>query len=66
MSFFPKYSAVITRSGSSITVKQFFSSTDARLYYNEAKAQGKDVYLYFMPLKRRTNTINPAPIEVTL
>lgn len=65
MSFIPKYSAVITRSGSAITVKQFISSSEARKYYNDAKAQGKDVYFYFMPLKRRTTTVNPAPIEVT-
>jgi hypothetical protein len=65
MAYLPKFSAVIIKDGSTITIKQFYLTTEARLYYKDAINAGKDAYYYFRAKKRRSNFPYPAPVNIT-
>ena len=68
MSFYSKkYSTlIVVNPDDTIKVKQFEDSTECTLQYRQALADGKDAYMYLMPVKRKSAVDNPSPVEVTL
>ena len=62
----PKYAAVIVDDGDELTITQYASSTQAKLDYKEALAEGYTAYFYAFPMKRKTTLDDPAPIEITV
>ncbi len=62
-----KYSAlIIVNPNDTIKVKQFEDSTECTLEYRQALADGKDAYMYLMPVKRKSAVDSPLPVEITL
>jgi hypothetical protein len=65
--YIKKYSTlIIVNQDDTIKVKQFEDSTACVLEYRQALADGKDAYMYFIPIKRKSSVDNPSPVEVTL
>jgi hypothetical protein len=63
----PKYSAVVIKNDNgTVTVKQFASSTTAKIAYKTAITAGLDAYFYYIPLKSKTTVSETNPIEVTI
>lgn len=65
--YIKKYSTlIIINLDESVKVKQFENSTEGKLAYQQALADGLDAYYYFKTLKQKALLGNPLPIEVTL
>jgi hypothetical protein len=65
--YIKKYSTlIIINLDDSVKVKQYENSTEGKLAYEQALAEGLDAYYYFMPIKRITAISNPNPREVTI
>jgi hypothetical protein len=65
--YIKKYSTlIIINLDDSVKVKQYENSTEGKLAYEQALADGLDAYYYFRPVKRKAAANNPNPIEVTI
>jgi hypothetical protein len=67
MAYAPKYPAVIiVELNGDVKVKQYESSTEARLAYDVAVRAGKTAYYYFRPYKAKTSATHVGPMEVVI
>jgi hypothetical protein len=62
-----KYSLlIVVNNDDTISVEQYDDSTQCKLAYTQAIADGKDAYFYFIPAKNKTTLPIAPPIKVTL
>ncbi len=57
---------IIVNNDDTISVEQYEDSTQCRLDYMQAVADGKDAYFYFIPTKIKTTLPKAPAIKVTL
>ena len=62
-----KYSLlIVVNDDDTIAVEQFEDSTQCKLAYTQAIADGKTAYFYFTPAKSKSTLPSVPPIKVTL
>jgi hypothetical protein len=57
---------IIVNDNDTISVEQFTDSTQCKIAYTQAIAEGKDAYFYFIPVKKKATTPSAPPIKVIL
>lgn len=57
---------IIVNDNDTISVEQFIDSTQCKIAYTQAIANGKDAYFYFIPVKKKSTIPSAPPIKVTL
>lgn len=57
---------IVINNDDTISVEQFTDSTQCKIAYTQAVADGKDAYFYFIPAKKKATIPSAPPIKVTL